>query len=66
MNGDEHSLFMVKRLNPFFRLRKAHEVLSFSPGLSLAAFYGYNTGYGCFAQSPLLTRENRAIGQGTQ
>jgi len=30
----------TKRLNPFFRLREASEVLSFSLGLSLVAFHG--------------------------
>jgi len=39
VNGDEHYLFMAKRLKPFFRLHKAGEVLSFSRGLSLVAFY---------------------------
>ena len=30
----------TKRLNPFVRLHKASEVLSFNPGLSLVAFSG--------------------------
>jgi len=29
-------------------------------------FYGWNTRYGCFTQSQLLTRENCEIAQGTQ
>jgi len=29
----------TKRLNLFFRLHEASEVLSFNPGLSLVAFY---------------------------
>ena len=36
----------TKHLNPFFRLHEheASEVLSFSPGLALVAFYGYDKG----------------------
>jgi len=34
----------TKRLSPFFRLHKLSEVLSFSPGLSLVAFYGEDMG----------------------
>jgi len=30
----------TKSLNPFFRLHEASEVISFSPELSLVAFYG--------------------------
>ena len=31
----------TKRLNPFFRLQEASEVLLLNPGFSLAAFSGY-------------------------
>jgi len=35
----------TKRLNPFFRLHEANEVLSFSPGLFLVVVYmGIRTG----------------------
>ena len=56
VNDDEYSLFMALRLGYvtynvwsktpecLFRLREASKALSFSPGLSLVAFYGSDTG----------------------